>query len=347
FDLLTDIFAEAAKKQEYDRFNGLLDTLKQRLPDVYAENKSYNLDWWISNALALGQDDVVRTKMEELSEVAGKDIDVFGWSVDRLSYHGHVKILIDAMRIAWPKVENSQNIMDWAIDDFSINSLDFEIFNLLDQSNNTEINDKILKDRIGSYINFEDNKEIINKTIEFLSGQAEHQWKIDDFSDLKDSKESKTSLVLLSREFCGELHRGKGIPLTKVELGRNELVQYFVKRVDGELVQKRSMMDMVFNPNKPEPKKPRPPLHLLCPDRETLDRFLAKSLDSFNPQIYKAVACFELVPDWLQFLISRELLDEKTCEKVLSNLRPMIADIQKISSGYHVDPYLGQAIREF
>lgn len=165
---------------------------------------------------------------------------------------------------------------------------------------------------------------------------------MNDFSNLKSSEESRLNLTYLSHQFIGELHRGKGIPLSKAELGRRQLVQYLIKRNNGILESGQSI-------NKKIPIKPQSDYAHLCPDRETLKLFLLELLHFLNPHIYKAVVCFEVIPDWLQFLVSQKLLDEKTYEKTLNNLRPLVADIRNhISSCENKNDFmLLQAVQDF
>ena len=346
FEMLGKIFEDAVKIQEYERYNGLLETFQQRHPDVYCEDEPYYLDWWISNAVALGQYDVVHEKMLEFVEHAGSSLQIFDWSMERITYHGKLATLLEVTRKAWPEIKDSQKIMDWAINEFSENAVNFEIFNLITQSPVVEFDDATLKDRVGDYIDYDQHKESVHKLIQHLTGQSNHQWVMGDFSDLQSSNSSPKNLILLSREMVGELHRDRGVDLTKAELGRGQLVRYLFERAKGELVPGRRMIDSVFNPNKSFPKQKKP-IHPLCPDRNTFEKFLADSMHFMNPHIYQMVACFELIPDWLQFLVSRQLVDEATHRKVLSNLRPMIDHVHDLCAEYYVDPVIQKAIKGF
>lgn len=60
--------------------------------------------------------------------------------------------------------------------------------------------------------------------------------------------------------------------------------------------------------------------HMLVPDRERLDRFLAGLLDSLNPHHYRAAAVFEIIPPWLRFLEARGLIDAEARARALSDL---------------------------
>ena len=90
---------------------------------------------------------------------------------------------------------------------------------------------------------------------------------------------------------------------------RTETREYLIRRVEGDLEERPSMLDKAMNPNRKW--KTRTPRfeHILCPDPSTLETFVAGSFHFLNPRIHRAVACFEGIPAWLRFLESTKLID--------------------------------------
>ena len=76
----------------------------------------------------------------------------------------------------------------------------------------------------------------------------------------------------------------------------------------------------------------------LCPDIDTLDRYLAGLLHFMNPHYYRTTAALELFPDWLDFLRSRELIDESQAKKVLHRAPKLIGDLVGYLESYRDDP---------
>jgi hypothetical protein len=54
FAMLNEIFRHSAERGERDRFDALVEEMRSRRPELYAENKSYFLKWRITNALVAG-----------------------------------------------------------------------------------------------------------------------------------------------------------------------------------------------------------------------------------------------------------------------------------------------------
>lgn len=129
FEMLSEIFHAAAERGERDRFDGLAQSLAECRPDVYADGKPFFLKWRITNALVAGRADDVSTLTLELAQLAGTDIDVFNRAEERVAYHGHLTLLVDAMRLAWPGVQSSSDIVPWGIDEFCTRAITYEILN--------------------------------------------------------------------------------------------------------------------------------------------------------------------------------------------------------------------------
>jgi len=159
--------------------------------------------------------------------------------------------------------------------------------------------------------------------------------------------EGRQNLHWLTNEFLGYLRRQEGIPYTKGELAREQILRYLVERYDGDLEAEQD----IFATRRRPPKKRRPqatgdPGLLFCPDHDTLDRFLVGLLGFPNPQYYKTAAMFELVPAWLRFLEGLDLIDPEWCEGAILELRGLATDLRKIWEEHTSDPTLMQALTE-
>ena len=58
FDMLSTIYGSTVEHDERDRFGVLVDMLRERLPEVYAQSAPYCLNWRITNALVAGRFDI-------------------------------------------------------------------------------------------------------------------------------------------------------------------------------------------------------------------------------------------------------------------------------------------------
>ena len=74
-----------------------------------------------------------------------------------------------------------------------------------------------------------------------------------------------------------------------------------------------------------------------------MDHFLADLLNFINPQYYKATATLELIPAWLRFLASRQLITGEQGEQTLADLRGLDTEFGKVVKN-HSDPALRTAL---
>ena len=193
--------------------------------------------------------------------------------------------------------------------------------------------------------------------IALLTGSIQREWQLGDFaldhptprgrSTQNEPEVDRTqNLFDLTVEFLGYLQREEGVPLSKSELGREQIQHYIAARHAGEIEHDEQEF---AGPLRSKKQKQRPkvtaPEHLLCPDRRTLDAYLAGLNLDFSPRNYRIAATFELVPAWLRFLESRGLIDAGRREQTLDELSALGHDLRAMFAKYQADPALQQAVR--
>jgi hypothetical protein len=360
FEMLNLIYYESVERDERESFDELIDRLREQLPDVYAHDAHYYLERRITNALATGRLDAIPTLANEIATTAGKDIDTLNNVIDQLAYHGHLATLVEVMRIAWPQVKDAENIVPWGIQEFAAQAVDYEIFHYLEQHATADPKDPELLKNLEFY--FEIDQERFARYLALLTGQLKRRCTMDDFEfkpprgrsygsfDEEDEEdeapdEGRQNLFDLSVEFLGYLRREESVPYTKGELGREQIQRYLLERHAGELQPQESPFETARPPKRRQRKrKSRKPRHVLCPDRGTLDRYLGRLLNFINPQRYKAAATLELIPAWLRFLESRQLIDAEERSKTMLDLRGLDTELLKVWQGYPADPALQRGL---
>jgi hypothetical protein len=358
FEMLNVIYCESVERDERERFEVLVDRLREQLPDVYDHDASYYLDWRIRNALATGRPEAVPAMMNEMAAMADKHIDTFNNVLDQLAYHGQLSALVEAVRIAWPRIKVSGDIVPWGIDEFAVRAADYNLFDYLERHSSPSANDPELIERLEFY--FEVNPKGLARYIANLTAQVERHWTMGDFNfqrsrqrsydlfheDEDEPDEGRQNLNDLCMEFLGYLRREEGVPYTKGELGREQIQQYILERLAGELEPQENLFEAMMRPRgRKRRRKSRKPDHLLCPDRGTLDRFLSRLLHFINPQRYKAAATLELVPVWLRFLESRQLIDAQQRARTMLELRGLDTELLKVWKLFPFDPALQHGLQ--
>jgi hypothetical protein len=356
FDMLNELFSDTMKRGERDRFDALVESLRERRPEVYAEEARYCINWLVTNALVAGRGEVVAALARELALLAGKEIDAFERVESRLAYHGQLSTLVETMRLAWPQVKSSADIVPWGIDEFGSRAIIYEVLGYVEGTPVPDAAEAALLERIEFYAEIDPAR--VSAYLAHLTSRTGRQWTMSDFvlasprrdslDDWDDEDEEPDSpapalptgelnLYHLTVEFLGYLRRVENMPYSKGELGRRELQQFIVDRHEGKLEYKESMLraaqrdiDRRLGRRTPPKREFRRYEHMLVPDRERLDRFLARLLDFLNPLHYHAAAVFEIIPSWLRFLEARGLIDAEARARAVSDLADLADNLPGI-----------------
>ncbi len=345
FEMMDFIYQATVASGERDRFDALVALLRQRLPDVYAHDAHYYADWLISNALAAGRLDALPALADELANTAGDHLDVVSRVFDQLAYHGQLAVLAAAMRRAWPLVKDAGGIFEWAISEFAERALTVA---MLDYVERTADPDAAELEALSADFDITlVRPEGAAQFVAHITGQAERRWTLDDF-DLTEHRRRKgapepaaadgrTNLYDLTVEFQGYLRREEGVSYAKGELARDQIQQYILERYAGKLSGNDDRRETRKTGRK---ARSLSPVHLLCPDRDTLNRYLVGLLRFFSSKPYRAAALFEMLPAWLRFLEARELIDTGQRDRTLHELSSLVPDLIKVWDSYRSDPAL-------
>ena len=354
FEMLNTIYYDSVERGQRDRFDALARDLRERLPEVYAYDASFYLGWQITNALVAGRMDAIPALAIEMAATAGKHLDQFMEAIDMLAYHGQQTTIVAAMQAAWPLVQRS-DILDWAIDEFAESAVDSIVLDRLERGAAPDASDPELIEQLEAYLPIDQQK--LADYIALLTGSIQREWQLGDFaldrptvrgrSAQNESEVDRTqNLFDLTVEFLGYLQREESVPFSKGELGREQIQRYIAARHAGEIEHDEQEFAGSFRSKKQKQRpKATEPEHLLCPDRRTLDAYLAGLNLDFSPQNYRIAATFELVPAWLRFLESRGLIDAGRREQTLGELSALGHDLRAMFAKYQADPALQQAVR--
>jgi SEC-C motif len=362
FEMLSILHTDAVKSGGRTRFAECVSALRERRPEVFDQSAPFYLSWCLHDALAEGRQEVVPSLARELAATAGRDIDTFNRAAEALAYHGQLHVLVEALRIAWPLVKSSKNVVPWGVTEFAEKGANHEIFDYLEHTASPDPADPVLLDRIQFFIE-EPREDYLREFIGDLTGKSGREWQADDFAltpprkgsrdDWGDDEEEEgqtpdqgaINLSRLISEFVGYLRREEGVPFPRGAQVRQELYRYFMRRYEGDLDPRPSMLEQALHPKRKLPKPPRA-AHPLCPERVTLDVHLGGMMGMLNGLYHSAAALFQAMPAWLRFLESRRLIDADTSRKVATELLPLHNTLLQFWEQYTEDPVLyrqGQA----
>ncbi len=357
FDMFVDLHGQAARNEEWPRFNTLADLLMQQAPAAYEEEKHYFLGWRIENALAMGEHASVMPLFNELAAQAGTQIDEFNHVVEKLAYHGDLASLVSGYRTALPEMEVSSGVVPWGIDEAISAAINYETFLLLEQQPHLQADAAMLPDLIRDKLNLERFTEFAD----YLSGRQLPRWTLADCTlppisheekswwEEEDEEEEDPTVVpqyhnlrLLTAAFIHDWHTAERTPYPKAEMARSHIYSYLIERHRGDLA---PVDDSPFSQRPAKRKRQKrhdmpAGSHPLCPDRQTLDRYMALLIGFLSGRFHAAGALVEAVPAWLRFLQKYDLLDSKQAEETLASMKKLAADWMKAVKTATNDPLL-------
>ncbi len=337
FEMLHSLFPQTIEHNERNRFDSLVESLRECLPEVYRQEAGYLLEKRIFNALVMGRPDLVHSLSLEMAALADRLIDQWSQVEECLAYHGYLNTLLDAMRLAWPKIRTSRHIA-WGLSEIANQAVQYELYNYAAQTSAPRGDDPVLLEQLKFFLDDGLELDRIAAEIAGLTNQTERQWSLEEFyaparrpsKGWKKYKAETTealgneSLTDLTVEFVGYAHRVEGVPYTKAGLARGE----FQASISGQKA------------GKLEP-------HSLCPNYKQLDQHLGTLLGFLNHQPYKAGALMELVPTWMRFLQSRGLIGDEQVQRTLAEVAPLTKTLLKIFKGSNSDPALVEAMQRW
>jgi hypothetical protein len=334
FEITNELFAPAIASGEIIRYKQLLDQLEQVVPEAYTEELHYILDYRIRIALIEGDEAAIERYFYQFSPLAGDKLDLYYQIVNALTYHGKLAILHEGMRQARPFVAQAGDLVPWAYPEYTAKLGDLEILYLLDQNPDLQIDDPTLQRHLAEY-ELTPDLVALATALDYRTGRRLPSWELTDFTFIKDDPAMGNAALLLTA-FTYYAHTEGRFARTKVEMARQNLADYVIKRHEGEL----DPSDVAHGRAKRRKKSKgkTTPQNPICPDAKTLDSYMAQLMGFMSFRFYEAFALYELVPTWLRFLTQYNLLTEEDRQQTLDDLRYLKAHLTTIADKQTSDP---------
>ena len=280
-------------------------------------------------------DDARRADLAHLGQHLLAETAVFQQTCDMLSYHNQLTDLIHLLQAGYGQLlENKPNeLLQQTITAQLTDSL---IFRFLEQNRpDTATAPASLVDALQAFIPVD--AAGLNRYLAHLRGYTQFKWKAEHLAG-----HPPQNMAALMLEFMAHAREKADVPYGRSQLVRHLLPTYFVERRTGQLNPRQDLGDLMRR-GRPLPKQPASD-HPLLPDKDTLQRFLAKLLN-YNPtRPYAAAALFRLLPGWLTFLEQRQLLTSAEHQAGLADLAALQPDLLAYFANLAGDDELAAAV---
>ncbi|MFN0122066.1 MAG: YecA family protein, partial [Blastocatellia bacterium] len=353
-EMLGPLFDQTLERRDPDRFEALVEALRQRFPAIHEQREHSLLNDRIQHAIAAGRWEQAHALVRDFVKYIPEHFDTWGSIEDMLAWHGRLDLLVEVMRDAWPGVQNESDILPWAINSFRTRGVRYELMHYFSHATAPDADDPLLRERLLFY-----EPEIVDSRLHLwmgcLDGQFRRQWTMEDFlphakPGRKDEPEPHVEhLDTLCRQFTTWAHDQEQVPWTRAEMASDDLYRFIQRRLEGGIEYQESMLDAMRRSlgqlSTPLKKYPRPG-HALCPDPDRLDHFLGGMLHFLAPRRHRVVNLYVQTPVWLRFLESQGLIDAALRRSAIENLRPVGANLRGAAGIFTSDPTLMAALVE-
>lgn len=335
FEITNTLFAQAIDAGEIERYKQLLDQLERVVPEAYAEELHYILDYRIRIAVIEGDEATIESCFYQFSPLAGDKLDQYYQVVNALAYHGKLAILYEGMRQARPFVAKANSLVQWAYSEYAEKLGDLEILYRLNKNPDLRIDDPTVQQHFAEY-GLTPDPEMFSASLDYRAGRKLPSWALNDFTFTNKEKDDPAinDAALLLAAFTYYAHTESGFARTKVEMARDNLADYVMQRYKGHL----DDSDPGYGRKRKQSKGNTSPQNPFCPDAKTLDRYMAQIVGFMSFRFYEAFALYELIPAWLRFLTQYNLLTEEARQQTLDDLRYLKAYLILIADKQITDP---------
>ncbi|NKQ37780.1 MAG: hypothetical protein HF973_19480 [Chloroflexi bacterium] len=286
-------------------------------------------------------DEQTRREMVRLvAERSARDLTAYEALTDMLAYHGETAVLVELARLAMPHFQTNTALTSRRKQELAAQVTDMLIFQYIESG---EDDLAVLQAALEQIMPVDETQLVAFVAI--LRGETTYRWQLSHFvvEDMTEERQQaaaqNTAVLMLA--FLGYLYQQEQIPLSKGNMMRQLWPVYLVERRTGQL-EERLDMTAVMRGERPRPViRPKP--HPLCPDKVTLEQYLAKLLN-YQTQPYKAAAVFTLIPSWLRFLQTCQLIDQTQQIAISAELKSMAEDLAAYWLDFSDDPALRQDV---
>ncbi|MHC4715965.1 MAG: SEC-C metal-binding domain-containing protein [Planctomycetota bacterium] len=205
-EMLSLLRKECLRRNERDRFDELLASLRRHRGDVYEAHELDYVRWAVADAVAIPRYDLLAVRAREMAAMAGRHFDAFHQMADLLAYHDRLDILLKGLRVAWRQVRDAASPQ---AEELTRQVRDAELFDYLQHARRPHAKDRDLLARLSAY--GPASPDDLAGRIAHLTGQARVQ--------PAPADPGHPQFPLLLDDFTGHLRRDAHLSWCRADLG--------------------------------------------------------------------------------------------------------------------------------
>jgi hypothetical protein len=324
FEMLLDLHESAETREEREEAAALIEEFRAKAPELYAKDFGTYAPWLIENALEQQHLSLIPELLQPFAQDPERFPDAFTEVIHLLMYRGYPELVLPVLRKAWPIIEQSTEIMGWAVDEYADILSGLTLFDYVESTPEPRPDDPVLLAALGE-VGERDPERDRNNLLSLL-GHEPDTLRPADFAS-KDKAALFGKLQWLTMSWLGDLHYRHGIPFGKGELARGALADYLAYRAEAGVRGSPLLL------SKPQP----------------LEKYVRERLFHTFYGTYRGRALLELLPLYVGYLSDRGLIKPDHTKQalrehgnvLLRNLESYVSDaatIQTIERAWQLQP---------
>ncbi|HLI29254.1 MAG TPA: hypothetical protein VKZ60_19475 [Chloroflexota bacterium] len=316
FEMLSQIAAEAAARQEPEQVAALVHEYAAAAPALYTPDAGYYVGWLLDAALARGRLDEIPALLDPFARDPVQWADELLRAADQLMYHGLTAPLVQTLQQGWARVRDRGDEALRAEYGELLGQL--RLLAYLAERPSTSSDDPALWQAISPYLDADPTT--FQENVRALLGTLGRAWQPRDFESAPRTEPRERRLWLLGWEWLGVVWREHRVPPSRGLLATETLLDYQTEQA--------------------ERGKPKTAAALLVPAARRLDRFLGRYLTELTWRPYRAGALLGLLPLYLEFLVRRGLAGTGVVRRARAELAPLAHNFLRLARREQPDPLL-------
>ncbi len=342
-ELMFALFRNTARQETHADFQNLIDQIHEHRSDLVDEYGVW-LDRWRLMSLLWSDGSITDRDLQQLSESYGEDPDIMNPVLWAFLYRGRN----DDLRIVLPdivtRLRDRNDLMPGAYRMPGEKGVHVELYHDLNQSVELPEPEEWIethRDRLEQYVD-ELHVQNLASFIRYVTGNVDETWSPADFvlSLPEDGSEPgsqgtqnepkalpsehRENYQSLGKQFLRYRHEQYGVPRSRTEMAVNDLILYLLRRADRKLGPKEGFLEAERREQRDEPapkQKEIAPENLLLPDGDTLKRYFNRQDTFLQKHVYRQVALYTAIPEWLAFLEEHSLVTSEQVQDTMENLQ--------------------------